>query len=190
FRAAPPRGADAPRHEHGKELVKRMKRTPLSALLAAAALAAAPALRAQSVHWDPPAGTLPVGAVSQLQLVFDGCTPEDTPVLPKVDGLRLDYQGQSTSMSLINGTFTRNVTVSYAVLLSKQQEVEVPAFSIDTNKGRLRVPAARYSPAGATIGSSGASLGDAAKAVLTASPDRVWAGEVFELKYTIDAGAE
>ena len=26
--------------------------------------------------------------------------------------------------------------------------------------------------------------------MLTASPDSVWAGEVFELKYTIDAGSE
>ena len=167
-----------------------MKFTPLSTLLAAAALAAAPALTAQSVHWDPPRGPLPVGGVSQLQLVFDGCAPDDTPVLPKVDGLRLDYRGQSTNLSLINGTFTRNVTESYAVLLSRQQEVEIPAFSIDTNKGRLRVPAARYQPASATVGSSGASLGDAAKASLTASPASVWAGEVFDLRYTIDASAE
>ena len=56
FRAASPRGAHAPRHEHGKELVKPMKCSPLSALLAAAALAAAPRLPAQSVHWDPAAG--------------------------------------------------------------------------------------------------------------------------------------
>ncbi len=62
-------------------------------------------------------------------------------------------------MSLINGTFTRNVSVAFAVLLSAQQEVEIPAFSIPTNKGRIQVPAAQFAPAGATVGSSGVSLG-------------------------------
>jgi len=69
--------------------VKRIPRASISSLLLAAILAA-PALPAQSVHWDPPGGTLPVGEVSQLQLVFDDCTPNDTPAPPKADGLRLD----------------------------------------------------------------------------------------------------
>jgi len=166
-----------------------MRRAPIASLALAAALAAAPALPGQSVHWDPPGGALAVGEVSQLQLVFDDCTPNDTPAPPKVDGLRLDYEGQSSNISMINGTFSRNVTVTYAVLLSQHQGVEIPEFQVDTNKGRLRVPAARYSPAGATVGSSGVSLGDAASANLAASPESVWAGEVFDLKYTIDVAA-
>jgi len=165
-------------------------RPPLAAILMlSAAVAAATALRAQSVHWDPPRGTLPVGEVAQLQLVFDDCTPNDTPAPPKVDGLRIDYEGQSSNISMVNGTFSRNVAVAYAVLLSKHQDVEIPAFSIDTNKGRLRVPAARFSPAGATVGSSGIALSEAAAANLAATPESVWAGEIFELKYTIDIGA-
>jgi hypothetical protein len=160
-----------------------------TAFLIAAALAAAPALPAQSVHWEPPGGTLPVGEVSQLQLVFDDCTPNDTPVPPKADGLRLDYEGQSSNISMINGTFSRNVTVTYAALLAQHRDVEIPEFQVDTNKGQLRVPRARYSPAGATVGSGGVALGDAATAALAASPESVWAGEVFDLKYTIDVGA-
>jgi hypothetical protein len=166
-----------------------MVRAAICAFLIAAALAAAPALPGQSVRWDPPGGGLPVGEVSQMQLVFDDCTPNDTPVPPKVDGLRLDYEGQSSNISMINGTFSRNVTVTYAVLLSQHHPVEIPEFTVETSKGRLRVPAARFSPAGATVGTGGVSLGDAASASLEASPGSVWAGEVFDLKYTIDVGA-
>lgn len=103
-----------------------MRRTPIASYLAAAALAAAAALSGQSVHWDPPKGSLPVGEVSPLQLVFDDCTPDDIPAPPKVDGLRLDYEGQSSNITMINGTFTRNVSVTFSALLSQHQAVVIP----------------------------------------------------------------
>ncbi len=159
---------------------------PALPLLAAAHAAAA---HAQSIHWDPPGGSLSVGEVSSLQLVFDDCTPEDTPALPRVEGLRLDFQGQSSSYSIINGTFSRNVSMTYAALLSKQQEVDIPEFTIKTNKGPIRVAAAHYNAAGATVGSTGIALGEAASAKLTPSAESVWAGEVFDLKYAIDVAA-
>ncbi len=166
-----------------------MRRNTSHALLLAAALAGAPALPGQSVHWDPPGGPLPVGEVSQLQLTFDDCTPDAVASPPKVEGLTLDYQGQSSTMSLINGTsFSRNVTLSFAVLLTRQQEAVIPAFTVATNKGKLEVPSIRFTPAGATVGSSGVSLGDAATARLEPSSDSVWAGEVFDLKYTVEVG--
>jgi hypothetical protein len=43
--------------------------------------------------------------------------------------------------------------MTFAVLLSKQQAVDIPEFTIKTNKGPLRVPAAHFSAAGATVGS-------------------------------------
>jgi hypothetical protein len=167
----------------------RMQRNhPLAGLLAAA-LTAAASVSAQSIHWEPPGGSLAVGEVSSLQLVFDDCAPEDTPAIPKVDGLRLDFQGQSSSFSLVNGTFSRNVSMTYAVLLTKQQEADIPEFTVKTNKGPIRVPAAHFNASGATVGSTGIALGDAVSATLTPSSDSVWAGEVFDLKYSIDVAA-
>jgi BatD DUF11 like domain len=166
-----------------------MRRSPTPLLLLAAALAAATAAAAQSIHWDPPGGTLPAGEVSSLRLVFDDCSPDDTPSIPKVEGLRLDYQGQSNSYSIINGSFSRDVSMTYSVLISGQQGVDIPEFTIKTNKGPIKVPAAHFGAAGATVGSSGISLGEAAAATLTPSPDAVWAGEVFDLKYSIDVAA-
>jgi hypothetical protein len=164
-----------------------MLRNSVLPLLVAAALAADAS--AQSVHWDPPGGSLPSGEVSSLRLVFDDCSPEDTPSIPKVDGLRLDYQGQSSSYSIINGSFSRDVSLTYSALISGQQGVEIPSFSIKTNKGPLKVPAAHFAAAGATVGTTGVALGDAATATLAPSPDSVWAGEVFDLKYSIDVAA-
>ncbi len=164
-----------------------MPRLPLPLTLLA--LAAVAPLAAQSVHWQPPGGTLPVGEVSQLQLVFEDCSPDDTPATPKVDGLRIDYQGSSSNISIINGSFSRSVQLTYSVLLARQQDVEIPAFSIDTNKGRLRVPAAHFSPSGATLGSTGVTLSDAASSRMTPSSSSVWAGQVFDLAYTIDVAA-
>ena len=158
------------------------------ALLLAAAALCAPILRGQSARWDPPGGSLPVGEVSQLQLVFDDCSPDDTPVPPKVDGLTLDNQGQSSSISIINGTFSRTVSVTFAALLSKQQQVEVPAFTVATNKGPVQVPAVRFGPANATLGTTGVALSSAVASRMEVAPPSVWAGQVFDLKYSIDVG--
>jgi hypothetical protein len=166
-----------------------IQRTRILAPLLSAVLAATPAALAQSAHWDPPAGSLPVGEVASLQLMFDDCSPDDVPTPPKVDGLRMDYQGQSSNISIINGTFSRNVGLAYSVLLSKQQEVDIPEFTVATNKGKIKVPAAHYNAAGATVGSSGISIGEAAAATLAPAADSVWAGEVFDLRYRIDVAA-
>ena len=163
-----------------------MLRTPTTPFLLAAVIAAAPGVRAQSAHWEPPGGSLQVGAVSTLQLVFDDCTPDEVPVPPKVEGLRLDYQGQSTNISMVNGAFSRSVTVTFAALLSRQQQVDLPEFSIATSKGKVRVGAAHYNASGATVGSAGIALSEAASAKLWPTTDSVWAGEVFDLRYTID----
>jgi hypothetical protein len=168
-------------------LVSTARKNLAGSILLAGALGA-PFLCGQSAHWDPPGGTLPVGEVSQLQLVFEDCSPDDTPAPPKVDGLTLDNQGQSSSISIINGTFSRTVSVTFAALLSRQQAIEIPAFSVATNKGQVRVPAARFGPAGATLGPSGVALSTAVSSRMEASPASVWAGEVFDLKYSIDVG--
>jgi hypothetical protein len=51
----------------------------------------------------------------------------------------------------------------------------------------VRVAGVHFAPSGATVGSSGISLGDAAAAHLEPSKRSVWAGEVLDLKYSIDA---
>ncbi|HEX3730940.1 MAG TPA: BatD family protein, partial [Opitutaceae bacterium] len=92
-----------------------------------------------------------------------------------------------SNISWINGDYSRSVTYVYAALLSRKQPVEIPAFAVETNKGRLQVPAVRFDPTDATIGSSGRTLESAATSKLQLSASRVWAGEVFDLNYKIEA---
>ena len=142
--------------------------------------------RAQSVHWEPPGGTLAVGEASTLQLVFDDCEPKDTPAPPRVPGLTLEYAGQSTSVSIINGSYSHSVSCSYTALLGRKLGVDMPSFEVATSKGRVTVPAAHFEPVGAVLG-GGQPLDSAAHSRLEAEPAAVWAGEVFNLEYSIQA---
>jgi hypothetical protein len=143
-------------------------------------------LRAQSAHWEPAGGSLPVGQVTALQLVFQDCEPKETPTPPKLDGLTLEFTGQASNISWINGDYSRSITYSYAALLAKKQPIDFPAFAVETNKGTQHVPAAHFDPATATVGSTGQTLDAAANSVLEATPASVWAGEVFSLAYRVD----
>ena len=80
----------------------------LFVLIALGALASA---RAQTVRWEPLQGALALGQTSELLLIFEDCSPKETPRLPKIDGLSLDFAGQSTSTSIIN--FTRSDSVTF-----------------------------------------------------------------------------
>jgi len=158
------------------------------AFLSLLALTAPGTLAAQSARWDPPGGTLAVGETTTLQLVFDGCDPRATPVPPAVDGLAFEFAGRSSNVSWINGDFSKSVTLSYAVLLSKRQAVEIPSFGVETDKGTIAVPAARFDPGAATVGGTGQALESAADSHLSADSRQVWAGEVFNLNYSIETG--
>jgi tetratricopeptide (TPR) repeat protein len=157
------------------------------ALLASLAALTPVRAAAQSARWDPPGGSLAVGETTNLQLVFDGCDPKSTPVPPAVDGLTFEYAGKSSNVSWVNGDFSKSVTLTYAVLLNKKQAVEIPSFAVDTDKGEVRVPAARFGAGAATVGGTGQSLESAADSRLEANPEGVWAGEVFNLDYTVEA---
>jgi tetratricopeptide (TPR) repeat protein len=156
-------------------------------LLGLSALVGAHTVSAQTVRWDPIQGTLAVGQTSELQLVFEDCSPTAQPRLPSIDGLTLEFAGQSTSTSIINFTRSDSVTFTYAARLSKNQRVTIPSFEVETNKGKFRTPVATFDPGAATVGGTGVALDNAAASRLVATPASVWAGEVFTLTYSLDA---
>ena len=149
-------------------------------------IAFATGLHAQSARWEPAGGSLPVGQVTALQLVFQDCEPKETPAPPKVDGLTLEFTGQASNISWINGDYSRSITYTYAALLAQKQAVDLPAFAVETNKGTQHVAAVHFDPGEATIGTTGQSLETAANSRLEATPASVWAGEVFSLAYRVD----
>ena len=153
------------------------------ALLAAVVTEAA---YAQSIHWEPANGTLGVGQATELQLVLEGCSVDNPPALPKVDGLTTQFAGNSSSTSFVNGNFSSSEILTFEVLLTKKQAIDIPSFEISTNKGKLTVPPAHFEAGGATVGSSGLSIDQVASARLSTNPTSVWAGQVFDVLYSID----
>ena len=142
---------------------------------------------AQSVRWDPPGGQLGFNQISQLSLVFEDCEPDGAPVLPTVDGLQFAGRpSQSSQTSIVNFKMSRTFTLIYPVRPTKRSNVTIPEISIQTDKGALKVPAARFTIGDAPVGNSGLSVGDISSAELEVPQTSVWAGEVFPVTYTLN----
>ena len=148
-------------------------------------LALTPVLRAQSIHWEPSGGTLAVGQVSELTLVCDNCEPKDAPAPPSVPGLTLELRGRSQNISMVNFSVSKSLLFTFAARLDRRQSVEIPAFDVETDKGRIRVPAARFDPGTATVGQSNVNLEAVANSRFALPGPTVWTGEVFPLTYTL-----
>jgi oxygen tolerance protein BatD len=142
-------------------------------------------MSAQSVHWEPATGSLGFNQTSELQLVFDNCEPKDDPAVPAVAGLELQSFGQASNMSITNGRISQSVVVTFHARASQHGTLTIPPFMVNTNKGRLPVPAAVYEVGAATVGQGRVSLDDVANSSFQL-PSEVWAGEVFKVEYTLD----
>jgi hypothetical protein len=157
-------------------------------------------LRAQSVHWDPDGGTLAGGQIMQLSLVFEQCEPKGDVQLPKTPGLEFGQpsQSQSSRFQITFGGGSTNkvnqstVTLAYpARAASGQTTVQIPAFDVDTDQGRKHVAAVTYQVGRATVGNNRQNSAtspplDAVAQSHFSTPGAVWAGEVFQLGYTLD----
>lgn len=146
-------------------------------------------LRAQTVRWDPPRGSLPVGQTVGLRLVYEDCTPRGEPPLPRVPDLKLELASQNSNTSIVNGVVSSSVVLTYAATLAQSRPVDIPPFTVETDKGQVRVAAARYEPTAATVGGTATQLSDAASARITIAPNSVWAGEVFDLTANVEAAS-
>lgn len=160
---------------------------PLSRLLLTLCLAVATVAGAlaQSVRWDPPGGTLGVGQTTQLSLIFDDCEPNGELSLPKVPNLSYGVPMQSSQTSINNFKMSRRIVYTYGVLPIQRGPLEIPSFTVETDRGNLTVPAARFEVGEATVGQSQISIKNVAESQLTMTVPTLWAGEVFDLHYRL-----
>lgn len=139
----------------------------------------------QSVRWEPPAGSLAYNQTTELQLIFENCEPKDDPAVPAVAGLQLQTVGQSSNMSIVNGRVSQTVAVTFHARATQKNPITIPTFSVNTNKGRLSVPAVSYTVGDATVGQASVSLDRVANSQIKI-PGQVWAGEVFPIEYSMN----
>ena len=130
---------------------------------------------AQNVQWTD-AGT---GDPAYLQLVFEKCSPEGTPLLPDISGVKFSYRGQSDQFSIINFSSSRSVILSYRLQISTPGQVQIPSFKVKTDKGDLTVPA--YATGSLKPGPE-----TDIQSHLRPGRTTVWAGEVFPMVYNLD----
>lgn len=132
---------------------------------------------AQSVRWE--AGQSNLGTM--VQLVFEDCAPDGDPELPEIQNATLTFAGSSSSTNIVNFNVTRSVTLSYFIQPRRGGgPLQIPEFTVQTNRGPLRVPA---------FNASAPSVSADSVATSRLIPERtsVWAGEVFGLTYELTA---
>lgn len=132
---------------------------------------------AQSVQWL----SADSGDPSDLQLVFDNCTPDGNPVLPTLADATLSFAGRSEQTSIINFKVTRSVVLNYRLRSRAGGSVSIPAFTVKTDQGDLRVPPFTT---GAVRQAPEVNL----QARLLPGNPTVWAGEVFPMNYSLEVG--
>ena len=131
---------------------------------------------AQAVHWEPSESGMP----NAVALVFDNCAPEGQPDLPPIPGLTFTFLGRSESMNMINFQTSRSVTLSFLLRGRQNGPVQIPSFTVKTDKGQQRVAAFNAAAPAAPLDS-------VASAKLLPEKSTVWTGEVFGLTYELSA---
>jgi tetratricopeptide (TPR) repeat protein len=163
-------------------------RFPKFFLLLFVALCLAEKLLGQSVRWDPPGGQLGFNQVSELALVFENCEPDGDLQIPAIAGLQIgNNPGRSTSIQSENfSNYRKTFTLTFPVRPNSRNPITIPAFEIQTDKGKLTVAAARFTVGDTPVGQSGLSINDIAAATLEAPKQSYWAGEVFPVTYSLN----
>ncbi len=154
----------------------------------------AAAAHAQGAHWEPSGGTLAFDQDGELKLVFDNCTPKDDSVKPPpVAGMQLDIASHGSSFSFNNGQSSSSYSITYLAHPTKRGTLQLPAFTVATDKGDAHVPAVSFdvedsaamSPGSSSPGAT-SSMADAAHSKLAPASGEFWAGEVFSISYMLD----
>jgi len=162
--------------------------------------------RAQSVAWNDP-GTLGANEPAQLELVFTDCQPSGSVNLPTVRGLDVMGQpGRATSFSMINFQTSTSTTFSYSVRATAEGRIQIPAFTVATDKGRMNVPALGLNAGRSSSGqgrpqpnpgfpfsagtstpppAAGNSIKGVAQAEAAMEPRNPYVGEVFDVNYRV-----
>jgi hypothetical protein len=128
--------------------------------------------QAQTIRWE----TDPAQP-NTLMLVFEGCSPRGEVTPPAIVGATLNYIGQSDNMSIVNGVVSRSTTQSFFLRARQAGPVQIPSFSVQTDKGAITVRPFSTSPQ--TVQDSIAS------SKLVPERTTVWTGEVFDLTYQL-----
>ena len=163
---------------------------------------------AQSVAWNDPGPVAP-NSVTQLELVFTDCQPQGNVNLPRVNGLQvLGQPGRATSFSMINFQTSSSTTLNYSVQVNQGGRIQIPAFEVQTDKGKKTVPSLALDASGTAAppqqaapspfpfppgffqnqppaGAAPVVPPSTVRSEANAEPRNPYAGEVFDVNYRV-----
>jgi len=90
-------------------------------------------VHAQDISFEASVNTnkLPLVAVLQLSLTFNGAQNVPAPELPAIDGFDARYLGPSTQVSIVNGQYSSSVAHNYNLFPQKVGKFQIPSISVD-----------------------------------------------------------
>jgi hypothetical protein len=157
-------------------------------LLALLLVCAAGAASAQQVYWSAPE-TIDAGQRSSIDLVFVDGEPSGPVALPAIEGLKLlGDPSQATSLAILNGQRSASTTLSYPVRAERSGTLHLPQLQVPTSAGTATVDSIDIEVQRAALhdrDGSTTALDDAAQARLTPSTMTPWAGQVFDLDFSL-----
>src|ERR1044071_1590406 len=81
--------------------------------------------------------TVTLGEEATISLTFSGGSPLGAPSPPNIPGLQIDYLGQSTQISIIQGESSSTVTHNFRVVPRQTGEFVIPALTAEVNGQKL-----------------------------------------------------
>ncbi|MEM9398984.1 MAG: BatD family protein [Verrucomicrobiota bacterium] len=145
-------------------------------------------LWSQSARWELPGGSLQKNRGAVIQLIFENCSPKSIPVLQQIKGLKFgDTPSQSRQYNIVNFKKTEKLTLSYSVLATQEGQYQIPAMTIPTNKGDVKIDA--FTIPVLAIGQSASSTSSSNDGRINSKiriiPESIYQGQVFTLRYEI-----
>ncbi|MBI4660485.1 MAG: BatD family protein [Verrucomicrobia bacterium] len=132
--------------------------------------------------------TISVGETATLSLTFHGGSPDQPPSVQAPAGLAINYSGQSSHFTIINGQTSSSLTHTYQVTPTRPGDYVIPAIqavaggvTLSSQPIRLRATKASSSPVG-----PGGTL-NAAFAKLILPKTNVYVGEVLPVEIQLYA---
>ncbi|HWP64388.1 MAG TPA: BatD family protein, partial [Candidatus Limnocylindria bacterium] len=168
-------------------------------LLAAWVVLVAVASAAADVSVEPRLrpGRVVVGQPAALDVEIRGTQNAEVPVVPVPDGLRIEYRGQSTQVSIVNGAMSTSLTHSFLLVPDRAGSYEVGPIrvqaggrAVDAGSVRLEVTGAAAAPeTGGGPPPTAQALGpDGLRLSLAVGKERVYLHERVPLRVTLEVG--
>jgi hypothetical protein len=104
------------------------------ALLLASAVASLPAAQL-TAQLDR--DTITLGEAAALSLTYEGSQSDQVPTPPTVPNLQIVYTGQSSQVSIVNGSVSQTVTHNFQVTARQPGEYTIPALTVNLGGKKL-----------------------------------------------------